>query len=151
MPVSGFSAGYLRTSTDFFAWAFNLNSLPVSALICLYSNLGERPMTALARSSSMETYLQQINETSLLGAQTENLLNKWRRGASRLHDVYGRAPSEEEISRHLRFSRRQFHLVQKALKILNLTALTDQESNGWTADERLADDRSQPPDHNLSR
>jgi RNA polymerase primary sigma factor len=84
-------------------------------------------------------------------AHTVNLLNKWRRGASRLHDSIGRTPSEEEISRHLRFSRRQFHLVQKALKILNLTPLTDQESNGWTANERLADDRSRPPDQDLCR
>src|SRR5712692_6663625 len=84
-------------------------------------------------------------------AHTVNLLNKWRRGASRLHDSTGRVPSEEEIARHLKFSRRQFHLVQKALKILNLMPLTDQETNGWTADEKLADDRCRPPDQDLCR
>ncbi|HEV2946462.1 MAG TPA: RNA polymerase sigma factor RpoD/SigA [Gemmataceae bacterium] len=84
-------------------------------------------------------------------AHTVNLLNKWRRGASRLHDSIGRVPSEDEITRHLRFSRRQFQLVQKALKILNLTTLPDQESSGRTADEMLADDRAPAPDHEMSR
>ncbi len=84
-------------------------------------------------------------------AHTVNLLNKWRRGAARLHDSIGRAPSEDEITRHLKFSRRQFQLVQKALKILNLTTLPEQESSGWTAEETLADDRAPAPDHEMSR
>lgn len=84
-------------------------------------------------------------------AHTVNLLNKWRRGAARLHDTIGRTPSEDEITRHLKFSRRQFQLVQKALKILNLTALPEPEAGGWTADETLADDRAQAPDYALSR
>jgi RNA polymerase primary sigma factor len=84
-------------------------------------------------------------------AHTVNLLNKWRRGAARLHDSIGRAPSEDEITRHLKFSRRQFQLVQKALKIMNLTTLPEPETSGWTADETLADDRAPAPDHELSR
>jgi RNA polymerase primary sigma factor len=84
-------------------------------------------------------------------AHTVNLLNKWRRGAARLHDSIGRVPSEEEITRHLKFTRRQFQLVQKAMKILNLTSLPEPESSGWTADETLSDDRAPAPDEGMSR
>jgi RNA polymerase primary sigma factor len=84
-------------------------------------------------------------------AHTVNLLNKWRRGVSRLQDTIGRAPSDEEIIRHLKFSRRQVQLVRKALKILNLSGLPEEEANGWTAEEILQDSRSPAPDHNLSR
>src|SRR5439155_19483084 len=63
-------------------------------------------------------------------AHTVNVLNKWRRGASRLHDSIGRTPSEEEISRHLECSRRQRHLVHKALEVWTRPSLSGQESTG---------------------
>ncbi len=89
--------------------------------------------------------------TIRIPAHTGTLLSKWRRAAAQLLDYLGRYPTEEEIVRSLKFTRRQLQLVKKAQRILSVSPLPEQDSEGWSAGELLPDDRISAPDTSLSQ
>jgi RNA polymerase primary sigma factor len=80
-----------------------------------------------------------------LPAYMVTLLTKWKRVNSALTEKHGHAPSPEEIGRHLRLSKKKIGIVDKAIRVNNLTPHPDSPEEGNLLDDMLTDDRSKSP------
>ena len=74
------------------------------------------------------------------------LLFKWRRMASDMHESLGRPATVEEIAKALELPKKKLAIVKKAIKVYNLVPQTDQPENGWSLGEMLMDERTRTPD-----
>jgi RNA polymerase primary sigma factor len=77
------------------------------------------------------------------------LLNKWRRATSKLHDELGRSPSFEEVGRMLGLPKKQMAIIKKAIRVCTVTPQSDHEAEGWSMDERVLDSRTKAPELQL--
>ena len=85
-----------------------------------------------------------------LPAYMVTLLSKWRRVTTTLTERLGRAPTNEEVGKALRLSKKKVGIVAKAIRVNNLTARSDSpEDEGSMLDEVLTDDRGKSPDEML--
>ncbi len=85
-----------------------------------------------------------------LPAYMVTLLSKWRRVTTSLTERLGRPPTNDEVGKALRLSKKKVGIVAKAIRVNNLTARSDSpEDDGSMLDEVLTDDRGKSPDDML--
>ncbi len=85
-----------------------------------------------------------------LPAYMVTLLSKWRRVTTTLTERLGRPPTNDEVGKALRLSKKKVGIVAKAIRVNNLTARSDSpEDDGSMLDEVLTDDRGKSPDDML--
>ncbi len=95
---------------------------------------------------SIKRALVNTAKTIRLPAYMVELLSKWRRASNLLQDQLGRAPTHEEVARHMELPRKKLNIIKKAIRIYNATPQTDQLDNGWSLGEIVTDDRAKSPD-----
>ena len=95
---------------------------------------------------SIKRALVNTAKTIRLPAYMVELLSKWRRATTLLQDQLGRAPTHEEVARHMELPRKKLNIIKKAIKIYNATPQTDTLENGWTLGEMVMDERARSPD-----
>jgi RNA polymerase primary sigma factor len=100
---------------------------------------------------SIKRGLLNTGKTIRLPAYTNDLMNKWRRAAAKLHDDLGRPPTHEEVARHLNLSRRKFKIVKKALQIHGAVLQSAADEDGTASVERLEDGNATLPEAELMR
>ena len=88
-------------------------------------------------------------KTIRIPAYMLRLLDDWRRAAASLQEELGRAPSQDEIAKHLGLSRKKVAIIKKALRIYNATPQTEQGEAGWSMEELVMDVRAKSPDSDL--
>ena len=82
-----------------------------------------------------------------LPAYMVSLLSKWKRATTILTDRLGRAPTQEEVGKALRLSKKKVGIVAKAIKVNNLMPHNEgRDDEGTVLGDVLADDRSKPPE-----
>ena len=82
-----------------------------------------------------------------LPAYMVSLLSKWKRATTILTDRLGRAPTQEEVGKALRLSKKKVGIVAKAIKVNNLMPHSEgHDDEGTVLGDVLADDRSKPPE-----
>jgi RNA polymerase primary sigma factor len=82
-----------------------------------------------------------------LPAYMVTLLSKWRRASAILADRLGRPPTNEEVGRALRLTAKKVGIVDKALRVNNLSLQVESAGeDGMVLDEVLTDERSRAPD-----
>ena len=82
-----------------------------------------------------------------LPAYMVSLLAKWKRATTVLTDRLGRAPTNEEVGKALRLSKKKLGIVAKAIRVNNLTPHPDgDDEDGFAIGEILTDEKSRPPD-----
>jgi RNA polymerase primary sigma factor len=82
-----------------------------------------------------------------LPAYMVTLLSKWRRATAVLSEQLGRAPTSEEVGRALRLSKRKLAIVDKAIRVNNLTGSGEGSDEDPTMlGEILTDDRTRAPE-----
>jgi RNA polymerase primary sigma factor len=85
-----------------------------------------------------------------LPAYMVSLLSKWRRAATVLADRLGRIPTDEEVGKALRLSKKKMGIVAKAIRVSNLTPHNESaENDGPALDGVLTDDRGKGPETQL--
>ena len=85
-----------------------------------------------------------------LPAYMVSLLAKVRRANTVLTERLGRTPSLEEIGKALRLSKKKVGIVDKAIRINNLTPHPDgSDEDGFAIDQVLTDERVRPADEVL--
>ena len=78
-----------------------------------------------------------------LPAYMVSLLSKWRRATAVLADRLGRVPTDEEVGKALRLSKKKLGIVTKAIRVNNLTPQSENfEDDGPALDDVLTDDRN---------
>ncbi len=95
---------------------------------------------------SIKRALVNTAKTIRLPAYMVELLSKWRRASNLLQDQLGRAPTHEEVARHMQLPRKKLNIIKKAIRIYNATPQTDTLDNGWSLGEIVTDDRVKRPD-----
>jgi RNA polymerase primary sigma factor len=82
-----------------------------------------------------------------LPAYMVGLLAKWRRATTILADRFGRAPTNEEVGKALRISKKRMGVVAKAIRANNLTPHHDgSDDDGPPLDDVLTDNRGKGPE-----
>jgi RNA polymerase primary sigma factor len=85
-----------------------------------------------------------------LPAYMVSLLSKWKRATSILTDRLGRAPTQEEVGKALRLSKKKVGIVAKAIRVNNLMPHNEgHDDEGTVLGEVLADERSKPPEDQM--
>jgi RNA polymerase primary sigma factor len=80
-----------------------------------------------------------------LPAYMVSLLAKWKRATLILTDRLGRPPTNEEVGKALRLSKKKLGIVAKAIRVNNLTPHPDgDDEDGFAIGEVLTDDRTRP-------
>ena len=78
-----------------------------------------------------------------LPAYMVSLLSKWRRATNVLADRLGRVPTDDEVGKALRLSKKKLGIVTKAIRVNNLTPHSENlEDDGPALDDVLTDDRN---------
>jgi RNA polymerase primary sigma factor len=78
-----------------------------------------------------------------LPAYMVSLLSKWRRATAVLADRLGRVPTDEEVGKALKLSKKKLGIVTKAIRVNNLTPQSENfEDDGPALDDVLTDDRN---------
>lgn len=88
-------------------------------------------------------------KTIRIPAYMVEVLTKWRRANARLADELGRAPSVEEIARHLELPARKLKIVKKAIQLYNSTPQSEDPDSNWNMSDVVADDRHPGPEDEL--
>jgi RNA polymerase primary sigma factor len=95
---------------------------------------------------SIKRALVNTAKTIRIPAYMVELLAKWKRATSKLQEELGRAPSQEEVARHLELPRKKLNIIKKAIRVYNSTPQSEQAENGWSLDEMLMDGHAKTPD-----
>jgi RNA polymerase primary sigma factor len=85
-------------------------------------------------------------KTIRLPAYVNDLLNKWRRAAVKLQAELDQIPTDEEIARSLKFSRKKVAIIRKAIRIHNATPQANDDDGGRSFIETIVDESSQTPE-----
>ena len=82
-----------------------------------------------------------------LPAYMVSLLAKWKRATAVLADRLGRPPTNEEVGKALRLSKKKLGIVAKAIRVNNLTPHPDgDDEDGFAIGEVLTDEKRPPDD-----
>ncbi len=85
-----------------------------------------------------------------LPAYMVSLLAKWKRATAVLAERLGRPPTNEEVGKALRLSKKKLGIVAKAIRVNNLTPHPDgDDEDGFAIGEVLTDEKSRPADVTL--
>jgi len=85
-------------------------------------------------------------KTIRIPAYVNDLLNKWRRAAVKLQVELDQIPTDEEIARSLKFSKRQLAIIRKAIRIHNAMPQANDDDSGRSIIETIVDESSQTPE-----
>ena len=82
-----------------------------------------------------------------LPAYMVSLLAKWKRATAVLTDRLGRPPTNEEVGKALRLSKKKLGIVAKAIRVNNLTPHPEgDEEDGFAINDVLTDEKARPVD-----
>jgi RNA polymerase primary sigma factor len=95
---------------------------------------------------SIKRALVNTAKTIRIPAYMVELLAKWRRATTKLHDELGRTPTHEEIARSLDLPKKKLGIIKKAIRVYNSAPQTEQIETGWSLDEMLMDAHTKTPD-----
>jgi RNA polymerase primary sigma factor len=95
---------------------------------------------------SIKRALVNTAKTIRIPAYMVEFLAKWRRATSKLQEEFGRAPTQEEVARHLDLPRKKLNIIKKAIRVYNSAPQNDQPESGWSLDEMLMDAHTKTPD-----
>jgi RNA polymerase primary sigma factor len=95
------------------------------------------------RQSILQT-LQDTSRVIRIPGHMATMLTKWRRAAAALELELGRAPSEEEVAKRLKISRRKSRVIVRTLRLDRLTPGLDDPDGRWDFEENLIDSRHEP-------
>lgn len=98
---------------------------------------------------SIKRALVNTAKTIRIPAYMVELLSKWRRATAKLQDELGRAPTQEEVARHLELPKKKLNIIKKAIRVYNATPQTDQADTGWSLGEMVTDERVKTPDNEM--
>jgi RNA polymerase primary sigma factor len=85
-----------------------------------------------------------------LPAYMVSLLAKWRRASAVLAERFGRAPTNEEVGKALRLSKKKMDIVAKAIRVNSLIPHSENlDDEGPALDDVLTDDRQNGPESQL--
>ena len=73
------------------------------------------------------------------------MINKWRRTATQLECEHGRAPSQDEIARAMRISRRQVQVIAGAARAFSNPFQAVSQDSEWSLSEMIADKSTRSP------
>jgi RNA polymerase primary sigma factor len=95
---------------------------------------------------SIKRALVNTGKTIRIPAYMVELLAKWRRATSKLQEEFGRAPTQEEVAKHMELPKKKLNIIKKAIRVYNSAPQTDQADSGWSLDEMLMDSNTKAPD-----
>jgi RNA polymerase primary sigma factor len=85
-----------------------------------------------------------------LPAYMVSLLSKWKRATTVLTDRLGRVPTSDEIGKALRLSKKKIGIVDKAIRVNNLTPHPEgDDDNGFALGDVLTDDKTRSVEETL--
>jgi len=98
---------------------------------------------------SIKRALVNCAKTIRIPAYMVELMSKWRKTTARLQDELDRTPTAEEVAEELEIPKKKLGIVKKAIQLYNTTPQSDDEENGWSLGEMIADDRDDGPESEL--
>jgi len=98
---------------------------------------------------SIKRALVNCAKTIRIPAYMVELLSKWRKATARLQDELNRTPTAEEVARELDIPKKKLGIVKKAIQLYNTTPQSDDDENGWSLGEMVADTREDGPEADL--
>ncbi|MBV09908.1 RNA polymerase sigma factor RpoD/SigA [Rubinisphaera sp.] len=98
---------------------------------------------------SIKRALVNCAKTIRIPAYMVELLSKWRKATARLQDELNRTPTAEEVAKELEIPKKKLGIVKKAIQLYNTTPQSDDDENGWTLGEMVADTREDGPETEL--
>ncbi|MDA1014101.1 MAG: RNA polymerase sigma factor RpoD/SigA [Planctomycetota bacterium] len=98
---------------------------------------------------SIKRALVNSAKTIRIPAYMVELLSKWRRATAKLHDLLDRPPTHEEVAAELGLPKKKLKIVDKAIQLYNSTPQSDQNDQGWSLGEMVADDNLKGPEEQL--
>lgn len=99
---------------------------------------------------SMQRALDNMAMTIRIPSYAVDLVTSWRRKAVELHQQLGRTPTEEEVARALKLTKKTLKIVQKALRIYNGDKQTDTAAGEGSFADSIGDPTSIAPDDRLT-
>src|SRR6202451_651220 len=75
---------------------------------------------------SIKRALVNSAKTIRIPAYMVELLAKWRRASSKLHDELGRAPTHEEVAKSLNLPKKKLAIIKKAIRVYYSAPQSDQ-------------------------
>ena len=98
---------------------------------------------------SIKRALVNCAKTIRIPAYMVELLSKWRKATAQLSDRLNRTPTAEEVAAELGLPKKKLGIVKKAIQLYNTTPQSDDDENGWSISEMVADERMVGPDEEL--
>ncbi len=98
---------------------------------------------------SIKRALVNCAKTIRIPAYMVELLSKWRKATARLQDELNRTPTAEEVAKELEIPKKKLGIVKKAIQLYNTTPQSDDDENGWSLGEMVADTREDGPETEL--
>ncbi len=98
---------------------------------------------------SIKRALVNCAKTIRIPAYMVELLSKWRKATASLSDKLNRTPTAEEVAAELGLPKKKLGIIKKAIQLYNTTPQSDDDENGWSLSEMVADERAIGPDEEL--
>lgn len=98
---------------------------------------------------SIKRSLVNCAKTIRIPAYMVELLSKWRKASALLSDQLNRTPTAEEVAAELGLPKKKLGIIKKAIQLYNTTPQSDDDENGWSLSEMIADERAIGPDEEL--
>ncbi len=98
---------------------------------------------------SIKRSLVNCAKTIRIPAYMVELLSKWRKASALLSDQLNRTPTAEEVAAELGLPKKKLGIIKKAIQLYNTTPQSDDDENGWSLSEMIADERTIGPDEEL--
>jgi RNA polymerase primary sigma factor len=95
------------------------------------------------RQSILQT-LQDTSRVIRIPGHMATMLTKWRRVAAALELDLGRVPTEEEVAKRLKISRRKSRVIVRTLRLDRLSPGLDDPDGRWDFEDNLIDSRHEP-------
>jgi RNA polymerase primary sigma factor len=98
---------------------------------------------------SIKRALVNTAKTIRIPAYMVELLTKWRRASAQLQEELGRTPTQEEVARSMKLSKKKLAIIKKAIRVYNSVPQTDHPDAGFSLDEMVMDGNTKAPDADL--
>jgi RNA polymerase primary sigma factor len=98
---------------------------------------------------SIQRTILKMSKTVRVPAYAANLVRKWQRMVSKLHDELKRMPTEEEVARRMGLPERKVEVVRKALHSYSVEVQMEEEESSRSFEEKIEDVRTLRPDEEM--
>lgn len=95
---------------------------------------------------SIKRALVNTAKTIRIPAYMVELLAKWRRESTRLQEMLGRPPTQDEVAKSLELPKKKLNIIKKAIRVYNAAPQTDHQESGFTLEEMVMDGNMKTPD-----